>query len=176
MFEPEAEFVVDGADDFAASLGEVLIAASRFVNKDEIGLFVDADAVKEFTGETTFANQPAGVDFVAILAAVDGVAFVGGGFGLFVADVDIFEEGAGAGLFEGIGEFVGTDGGDDGTDAGGGKISKSVVGNVALDGVVEGAGHLAEVKLQRDRDDEVAVFLGGVEEAAAVGELKVVFG
>ena len=39
-------------------------------------------------------NEPGGVDFDAMLAAVDGVAFVFGGFCVRFVEVDIFKEGA----------------------------------------------------------------------------------
>ena len=60
MFEPVAEFIVDFADDFAASFGEVVIAGSRFVNKDERGFVADTDTMDEFAFETGLFNEPGG--------------------------------------------------------------------------------------------------------------------
>ena len=51
------------------------------------------------TGETGFVDEPAGVDFVAVFAAVDGIAFVVSIVDFFVFEIDVFKEGAGAGLF-----------------------------------------------------------------------------
>lgn len=81
LFEPIAEFVVDFADDFGAGLSEVVVGLGRFVDEDEGGFFVYAETVEEFTFEAALLDEPAGVDLVAVFAAVDGVAFVFGGFG-----------------------------------------------------------------------------------------------
>ena len=99
LFEPIAEFVVDLAGDFAAGFGEVVVGGGGFVDEDEGGFVADTDAVEEFAFETCLLNKPAGVDFVAVFAVMNWVAFVGGDFGLFFGEVDIVEEGAGAGFF-----------------------------------------------------------------------------
>ena len=106
---------------------------------------MDAEAVEEFALEAALFDEPAGVDFVAVLAAVDWVALFFGFFGGFVGEVDIFKERAGAGGCERIGEFDGADSGDDFADAGRAKVGDAVVRNVALYRVVEGAAHLAVV-------------------------------
>ena len=54
--------------------------------------------MEEFAFESGLFNEPAGVDFVTVLTVMNGVAFVGGDFGGFFGEVDIMEEGAGAGF------------------------------------------------------------------------------
>ena len=77
------------------------------------------------------------------MTASDRVAFVFGGFGLFIGEIDIFKERTSAGFFARVGEFVGADGANDVADALGGKISEMMVGNVFFDGIIERARHLA---------------------------------
>ena len=54
--------------------------------------------MEEFAFESGLFNEPAGVDFIAVFAVVDGVAFIGGDFGGFFGKVDVVEEGAGTGF------------------------------------------------------------------------------
>ena len=98
MFEPVAEFIVDFADDFAAGFCEVVVGGSGFVDENEGGFTAHADAVKEFAFETALFDEPAGVDFEAVFAGVDGIAFLGGDFGAFFGEIDVVEERAGAGF------------------------------------------------------------------------------
>ncbi len=81
MLEPVAEFIVNSADDFGAGFGKIGVSAGRFVDEIESCFVVDADAVEEPAFETELFNEPAGVDFVAVATAVDGVTFVLGTFG-----------------------------------------------------------------------------------------------
>ncbi len=66
LFEPVAEFVVDFADDFGAGALEVGIGLGRFVNQNEGGFFIDAEAVKRLAGEVALFEKPGGVDFDAV--------------------------------------------------------------------------------------------------------------
>ena len=59
--------------------------------------------------EAGLFNEPTGVDFVAILAAVDGVTFGLGEIGFGGGEVDVFEEGAGRGFLAGVGELGSAD-------------------------------------------------------------------
>ncbi len=58
----------------------------------------------------------------------------------------------------------------------GAKIGDAVGIDVAFDGIIKGAGHLAGFELESDGDDKITVFGGGIEDALAVGELEVGFG
>ena len=126
--------------------------------------------MEELAFEAGFFDKPAGVDFVLALGFEDWVAFVAGGFGFALIEIDIFKEGAGAGLLEGVGEFFGADGGNDCADAFGAKISDIIGFDVAFDRSIEGASHLAWFKLDSDRDNKVTVFVGGIEDAFAIGK------
>lgn len=97
--------------------------------------------MKEFAFETGLFDKPAGVDFIAVFAMVDGVAFVGGGLGCFFGEINIMEERASAGDFEWIGEFVGAKLCDDATDALRVKIGETMLGDVFFDGIIERAWH-----------------------------------
>ncbi len=52
-----------------------------FVDEDERGLLADADAVEEFAFESGLLDEPAGVNFGTIFAAMYGIVFVFGDFG-----------------------------------------------------------------------------------------------
>ena len=110
---------------------------------------------------------------MAIFAVMNGVAFGFGNFGFFCGKINVVKEGARTGFVKRIWEFVGTECANDGADAHGAKISDVVISDVFLDGIIERARHLAFVKLQSNRDDEIATFGGGVENTLTVGELKV---
>ena len=81
LFEPITKFVVDFVGDFGASLGEVGVGFSGFVDEDEGGFAADTDAVEELAFEAGLFDKPTGVDFVAVFATVDGIAFVFGDLG-----------------------------------------------------------------------------------------------
>ena len=98
MFEPITIHVVDFADDFVAGLGEVVVRLGGFVDEDERGFVADADAMKKLARKAGVLDEPAGIDFVAVFAAINGVALGLGEFGLFVGEVDVFEERTRAGL------------------------------------------------------------------------------
>ncbi len=97
--------------------------------------------MKEFARESALADEPAGVDFDAVVAAMDRVMLFGGELGLGFGEVDVFEEGAGASFFGGVWEFVGADGGDDGADATRREIGETVDVDVVFDGIIKGARH-----------------------------------
>ena len=97
--------------------------------------------MEKFAFETALFDEPAGVDFVAIFAVMDWIAFVGGSFGGFFAEIDIVEERTGASDFEGVWEFVGADSGNDVADALRTEVGEVVVGDVFFDGIVEWARH-----------------------------------
>ena len=50
-----------------------------------------------------------------------------------------------------------------------------MVSNVFLDGIIEGAGHGAFVKCEGDRDDEIAILGGSIQDAFTVRELEIGF-
>lgn len=119
-------------------------------------------------------NKPAGVDFVAVFAVINWITFGFGGFSLSVGEIDVFEERAGTSFFEWIGKFVGADSTNYGADAFGREIGEVVIGNVFFDRTIERACHLAGFKMKGDRNDKVAILLGGVENTFAVGKAEVV--
>ena len=143
MFEPVAVNIVDFVYDFFAGGGEILVRFGGFVDEYECSFGVDAETMEKFIGKASFFDKPAGIDFVAIFAVINRITFGFGNFGFCFGEIDVFEEGARAGFLQWIGEFVGTDGADDGADALGGEISRVVIGDVFFDGAVERAGHLA---------------------------------
>ncbi len=85
LLEPIAKFVVDFGDDFGAGGGEVGIGGGGFVNEDEGGFGVDAEAMEEGAFESDLLDKPSGIDFVTVGTMMDGVAFVFGEFGLGIA-------------------------------------------------------------------------------------------
>ena len=146
LFEPIAEFIIDCINDFAASFGEILVTLGGFIDEDKGGFFVHAHAVEKFALEAGLFDKPTGVDFVAVFAAVDWITLVFGSVGFFVGEIDVFEEGAGAGFFEWVGKFVGTDGADDLTDALGAKVGAIIGFDVSFDRIIEWSGHLSLLK------------------------------
>ena len=146
LFEPIAEFVVDFGDDFFAGGSEVAERFGGFVDENEGSFATDADAMEELTFESGLFDEPSGADFVAFWSLADGKTFVGDALGFVFADINIFEKRARASFFDGVGELVGTDLTNDVSDALRGEVSEIVVGNVAFDGIVEGAGHLPWMK------------------------------
>lgn len=175
LLEPIAEFVIDFADDFFASFGEVGVGSGGFVDEDEGGFVTDAHAVKELTFEAGLFDKPTRVDFVAIFAVMDWVAFVGGAFGFWFGEVNVFEERAGAGFVAGVGEFVGANLTDNIADTLRSEIGELMVGNIAFDRIIKGARHLAFLKLEGNSDDEIASLFDGIEDTMAIGETKLVF-
>ena len=143
MLEPVAKLVVNFADDFGASGGEILVRFGRFVDENEGGFVANADAVKECAFKTGFFNEPARIDFITVVAAVDRVTFVFGGVSFVVGEVDILEEGAGAGGGKGVGKFVGADTRDDIANALGREIGTVVFSDIAFDRIVKRTRHLA---------------------------------
>ena len=93
--------------NFGAGGGEVLVAGGGFVDEDEGGFRVDADAVEELAFQVTLFDEPAGVDLEAIVAVVNRVALGFGCGGRFLGEVDIFEERAGGWLDFRVGKLVG---------------------------------------------------------------------
>ena len=146
LFEPIAESIVDGFDDFGAGEDEVLVAFGGFVDENKIGFFVNAEAVEELTGKTAFADEPAGVDFIAVFAEVDWEASFVGVLGFCCREVDVFEEGAGTGLFERVGEFFGADDRDGGANILRSGTGKVVLGKIIFERAIEGGRHLALFK------------------------------
>ena len=134
---------MDGFYDFGASGGEVVVTGGGFIDEDKGGGVADADAVDEFTFETALFDQPAGVDFEAVVTVVDGDIFGFGGFGFVFGEVDVFKERAGGSFLGWVGELVTSDGRDDVADAGGGEVGTVVLVDVAFDRVVKWAGHSA---------------------------------
>ncbi len=53
------------------------------------------------------------------------------------------------------------------------KIGKFMFGDVCFDGIIEWARHGAGAERKGDRDDKIAVFFGGIEDALAIGEFKI---
>ena len=76
-----------------------MVRGGGFVDENETSFFVDADTMEELTFETGLLDEPTGVDFVAILAVMDWVAFFFGLFGFIAGEIDVFEEGTSAGDF-----------------------------------------------------------------------------
>ena len=75
-----------------------MVRLGRFVDEDKSGFRVYPYAVEKLAGKAGVLDKPTGVDFVAIFAVVDGVAFTFGNFCLFFGEVDVFEERARAGF------------------------------------------------------------------------------
>ena len=75
---------MDGGDNFGAGGGEVGVAFGGFVKEDEGSLVTYAEAMEEFTFEAGFLDEPAGVDFDAIVTAINWVTFGFGELGLFL--------------------------------------------------------------------------------------------
>jgi len=173
--EPVAEFFVYGIGNKVAGSGEVIIGMGGFVNEYESGFVADADAVDELAGKASLLDEPAGVDFNAVEAAMNRDTALGDVKNFLFGDVDIFEEGAGASLFFGVGEFVGADSGNHFADIGWGENSLVVVENVFFDGIIKWAFHTTNFKSERDRNNKITIFLGSVENALAIGKAEIFF-
>ena len=102
--------------------------------------------MQKFTLEASLFDKPTRVDFVAIFAAINWVAFGFGGFGGGFVQVDVFKERAGASLIERIGKLVGADGANYVTDALRAKIGDVIGGDVLFDGIIKWTRHLAWFK------------------------------
>ena len=83
---------MDGFYDFGAGSSEVVVTCGRFIDEDEGGSVADADAVEEFTFEAALFDQPAGVDFEAVVTVVDGDIFGFGSFSFVLSKVDVLEK------------------------------------------------------------------------------------
>ena len=103
--------------------------------------------MNKFAFKLALFDKPSGVDFDAIVAAMDGIAFGLGGFGVGFTKIDVFEERAGARFGSGIGKFDSANGRDGGTNTGGAGVGDIVFGQVIFDRLIEGTRHLAWVKL-----------------------------
>ena len=105
----------------------------------------------------------------------DRVALVRSNLGLTLVEIDVMEEGARASTYQGIGEFVSTNGRDNIANTLGAKISYVVGINVFFDGVIERTQHLAWAERKSNRNNEKTILSNSVENAFAVGETKVGF-
>ena len=132
--------------------------------------------MKKFTFETGLFDEPARIDFVAIVATVDWITFVFGDFSIFIGKVDIFEKGAGAGFNQRVWQFVGANSRDNSADAIRTEVSAIVIGDVSFDGIIEWTEHLAGFEVEVKRYDEITIALGGIENALAIRKVKVGLG
>ena len=76
-----------------------MVRFGGFVDEDERGFRIDTETMDKFTREASLFDEPAGIDFVAIFAVIDWIAFGFGNFGFCFGEIDVFEEGARAGFF-----------------------------------------------------------------------------
>ena len=88
-------------------------------------------------------DKPGTAEFVAVVATMERVALFFGNFGFGIGEIDIVEEGASAGFFHWVGEFVSADSANDVADAFWAKVGDVVVVDIFLNRIVEGARHLA---------------------------------
>ena len=77
-----AEFVLDGGDNLGASGGEIGITGRRLIDENERSRTGNAYAMEEFAFETALFDKPSGIDFEAVVAMIDWVAFGFGGCGV----------------------------------------------------------------------------------------------